>query len=153
MGDPVGDIYLPAHPAAGAGKAAAAGLSPEPTHISKRQNRTPPRQDNRLPLSGPGISSLTGDPHGFVDEVLARDGLPRRVRSTVSNFMFACAIPVRDRVPCALPAGSPSSMQGLSASPFGTRHCRRASSSSMPSFPRRHSWTRASPGSLIAWIT
>lgn len=49
------------------------------------------------------VVSVSGDPHGFVDEVLARDGLSRRVALTVPNFMFAAAIlPDTDFI-CAVP--------------------------------------------------
>lgn len=37
------------------------------------------------------VVSLTGDPHGFVDEALAKQGYSRRVALTVPNFMFALA--------------------------------------------------------------
>ncbi|WP_343518406.1 LysR substrate-binding domain-containing protein [Sphingomonas sp.] len=49
------------------------------------------------------VVSLTGDPHGFVDEVLARDGRSRRVALTVPNFMFACAILPETDLVCAIP--------------------------------------------------
>ncbi|UIJ44801.1 LysR family transcriptional regulator [Sphingomonas cannabina] len=49
------------------------------------------------------VVSLAGDPHGFVDEVLARDGLSRRVALTVPNFMFACAILPSTDLLCAIP--------------------------------------------------
>jgi DNA-binding transcriptional LysR family regulator len=38
------------------------------------------------------VVSLTGDPYGFVDEVLAKQGHSRRIALTVSNFMFALAV-------------------------------------------------------------
>lgn len=38
------------------------------------------------------VVSLTGDAHGFVDDVLARAGRRRRVALTAPNFMFALAI-------------------------------------------------------------
>jgi len=49
------------------------------------------------------VVSLTGDPHGFVDDVLAREGLSRRVALTVPNFMFACAILPDTDLLCAVP--------------------------------------------------
>lgn len=49
------------------------------------------------------VVSLTGDPHGFVDEVLARDGRSRRVALTVPNFMFAAAILSGTDLICAIP--------------------------------------------------
>lgn len=49
------------------------------------------------------VVSLTGDPHGFVDDVLARDGFSRRVALTVPNFMFACAILPGTDLLCAIP--------------------------------------------------
>lgn len=50
------------------------------------------------------VVSLTGDPHGFVDEVLARAGHTRRVALTVPNFMFALAVLAQSDLICALPA-------------------------------------------------
>ncbi|MBL0727289.1 LysR family transcriptional regulator [Piscinibacter sp. HJYY11] len=50
------------------------------------------------------VVSLTGDPHGFVDEVLARSGLSRRVALTVPNFVFALAVIADTDLVCALPA-------------------------------------------------
>lgn len=38
------------------------------------------------------VVSQTGDPHGFVDNVLMSRGLSRRVALTVPNFMFALAV-------------------------------------------------------------
>ena len=38
------------------------------------------------------VVSLAGDPHGFVDEILAQHGRARRVALTVPNFMFALAV-------------------------------------------------------------
>ena len=61
------------------------------------------------------VVSLTGDPHGFVDEVLAGDGLSRRVALTVPNFMFACAILPATDLLCAIPRR----FAGLYAVPFG----------------------------------
>ncbi|KRC81430.1 LysR family transcriptional regulator [Sphingomonas sp. Root241] len=49
------------------------------------------------------VVSLTGDAHGFVDEVLARHGHKRRVALTVPNFMFACAILAGTDLLCAVP--------------------------------------------------
>ena len=37
------------------------------------------------------LVSLSGDPHGFVDEFLAKRGLKRRVALTVPTFMMALA--------------------------------------------------------------
>lgn len=53
--------------------------------------------------SGHLVVSLTGDPKGFVDEVLAREGRSRRVQLTVPNFMFACAILAETDLICAIP--------------------------------------------------
>lgn len=50
------------------------------------------------------VVSLTGDPHGFVDELLARSGRARRVALTVPNFMFALAVIAQTDLICALPA-------------------------------------------------
>lgn len=49
------------------------------------------------------VVSLAGDPHGFVDEVLARRGLARRVALTVPNFMFALAVLAETDLISALP--------------------------------------------------
>lgn len=38
------------------------------------------------------VVSLGGDPHGFVDDALAREGRSRRVALTMSNFMAALAM-------------------------------------------------------------
>ena len=50
------------------------------------------------------VVSLTGDPHGFVDELLARSGHTRRVALTVPNFMFALAVLAQSDLVCAVPA-------------------------------------------------
>jgi DNA-binding transcriptional LysR family regulator len=49
------------------------------------------------------VVSLTGDPHGFVDEVLAQRGLSRRVALTVPNFLFALAAIGDTDLICAVP--------------------------------------------------
>jgi DNA-binding transcriptional LysR family regulator len=49
------------------------------------------------------VVSLTGDPRGFVDEVLARRGYSRRIALTVPNFMFALAMVAETDLICALP--------------------------------------------------
>lgn len=49
------------------------------------------------------VVSLTGDPYGFVDEVLAQQGKRRRVALTVPNFMFALAMLADSDLVCALP--------------------------------------------------
>ncbi|MFI0847791.1 LysR substrate-binding domain-containing protein, partial [Mesorhizobium sp. IMUNJ 23232] len=38
------------------------------------------------------VVSQTGDPHGFVDNILSEQGLSRQVALTVPNFMFALAV-------------------------------------------------------------
>lgn len=38
------------------------------------------------------VVSLTGDPYGFIDEVLGKQGRARRIAVTVPNFMFALAV-------------------------------------------------------------
>jgi DNA-binding transcriptional LysR family regulator len=50
------------------------------------------------------VVSLTGDPQGFVDELLAQAGRRRRVALTVPNFMLALAILAQSDLICALPA-------------------------------------------------
>lgn len=49
------------------------------------------------------VVSESGDPHGFVDTLLAGRGLARRVMLTVPNFMFACAIVGATELICATP--------------------------------------------------
>jgi DNA-binding transcriptional LysR family regulator len=49
------------------------------------------------------VVSLTGDAHGFVDQVLAKQGLSRRIALTVPNFMFALAIIAETDLISALP--------------------------------------------------
>ncbi|WP_280151672.1 LysR family transcriptional regulator [Piscinibacter sp. XHJ-5] len=49
------------------------------------------------------VVSMTGDPHGFVDEALARHGRARRVALTVPNFMFALTTVSQTDLVCALP--------------------------------------------------
>jgi DNA-binding transcriptional LysR family regulator len=49
------------------------------------------------------VVSLAGDPHGFVDDILARQGKSRRVALTVPNFMFAIALLPETDLVCALP--------------------------------------------------
>jgi DNA-binding transcriptional LysR family regulator len=49
------------------------------------------------------VVSLDGDPHGFVDNVLAAQGRSRRVALTGPNFMFALAVLAESDLLCALP--------------------------------------------------
>lgn len=49
------------------------------------------------------VVSLSGDHRGFVDEVLERQGLSRRVALTVPNFMFALGVLADSDFICALP--------------------------------------------------
>lgn len=49
------------------------------------------------------VVSLTGDPHGFVDGVLAQQGRSRRIAVTVPNFMMALATLVDTDLIAALP--------------------------------------------------
>jgi DNA-binding transcriptional LysR family regulator len=49
------------------------------------------------------VVSHSGDPHGFVDEALARLGRSRRVALTVPNFMFALTVVAETDFACALP--------------------------------------------------
>ena len=49
------------------------------------------------------VVSMTGDPHGFVDEILARDGRSRRIALTLPNFMFALAVVADSKLACAIP--------------------------------------------------
>ena len=49
------------------------------------------------------VVSLTGDPHGFVDDVLAAKGLTRRVALTVPNFTMALALIAETDLIAALP--------------------------------------------------
>lgn len=49
------------------------------------------------------VVSLTGDPYGFIDRVLAQQGRTRRVALTVPNSMFALAAVAESDLVCALP--------------------------------------------------
>jgi DNA-binding transcriptional LysR family regulator len=49
------------------------------------------------------VVSLTGDRHGFVDEVLAKHGRSRRIALTVPNFLFALAVIAETDLITALP--------------------------------------------------
>ncbi len=49
------------------------------------------------------VVSFSGDPHGFVDEVLATHGYTRRIALTVPNFMFALAVIADTDLIAALP--------------------------------------------------
>jgi len=49
------------------------------------------------------VVSLSGDPHGFVDAVLAKQGHSRRIALTVPNFMFALAVIAETDLISALP--------------------------------------------------
>ncbi len=49
------------------------------------------------------VVSLAGDPHGFVDELLASHGRSRQVALTVPNFMFALAVIADSDLISALP--------------------------------------------------
>ncbi|WP_413992075.1 LysR substrate-binding domain-containing protein [Labrys okinawensis] len=49
------------------------------------------------------VVSQSGDPHGFVDEQLARQGLTRRIALTVPNFMFALSVIAETDLISALP--------------------------------------------------
>ncbi|GLS32524.1 DNA-binding transcriptional regulator, LysR family [Mesorhizobium albiziae] len=49
------------------------------------------------------VVSESGDPHGFVDEHLAKQGCTRRIALTVPNFMFALAVIAETDLISALP--------------------------------------------------
>lgn len=49
------------------------------------------------------LVSLTGDPHGFVDQSLAEHGLQRRIELTVPNFMMALSTLAETDLIAALP--------------------------------------------------
>jgi Transcriptional regulator len=49
------------------------------------------------------LVSLTGDPLGFIDELLSREGLSRRVVLTVPNFLFALSVVGETDLLAALP--------------------------------------------------
>ena len=49
------------------------------------------------------VVSLHGDPHGFVDEALAKHGRSRRVAVTVPNFLFALAVVADTGLVAAVP--------------------------------------------------
>jgi DNA-binding transcriptional LysR family regulator len=63
------------------------------------------------------LVSLSGDPHGFVDELLAKRGLKRRIVLTVPTFMMALAhLSTSDLI-----AALPRRLVALHAAPFGLR--------------------------------
>ncbi|MGX9179002.1 LysR substrate-binding domain-containing protein [Mesorhizobium sp. BHbdii] len=49
------------------------------------------------------VVSHSGDPYGFVDEQLAKQGRARRIALTVPNFMFALAVIAETDLISALP--------------------------------------------------
>lgn len=49
------------------------------------------------------VVSLSGDPHGFVDDALAKRGRARRVALTVPNFMMALAVVAETDLMAAVP--------------------------------------------------
>jgi DNA-binding transcriptional LysR family regulator len=49
------------------------------------------------------VVSMSGDPHGFVDQLLAAEGRTRRIALTLPNFMFALAVVADSDLVCALP--------------------------------------------------
>ena len=49
------------------------------------------------------VVSLAADPHGFVDEFLAKQGRSRRIAPTVPNFMLALAVIAETDLISALP--------------------------------------------------
>ncbi len=50
------------------------------------------------------VVSESGDPYGFVDQLLAKQGRSRRIALTVPNFMFALAVLAESDFVAALPA-------------------------------------------------
>jgi DNA-binding transcriptional LysR family regulator len=64
------------------------------------------------------VVSLGGDPYGFVDEVLAKQGRSRRVALTVPNFMFALAVIAETDLISALPRR----FAAMHAARFGIRN-------------------------------
>lgn len=49
------------------------------------------------------VISENGDPYGFVDEQLSKQGLRRRIALTVPNFMFALSVIAESDLIAALP--------------------------------------------------
>jgi DNA-binding transcriptional LysR family regulator len=64
------------------------------------------------------VTSLGGEAHGFVDDVLAKQGRSRRVALTVPNFMFAMAVVAGSDLIAALPRRFVE-MQGKAAGVVG----------------------------------
>ena len=64
--------------------------------------RKPPTLDRYCEMQHLVVSH-TGDPYGFVDEVLAEQGRSRRIALTVPNFMFALAVVAETDLIAALP--------------------------------------------------
>src|SRR5215468_9932049 len=60
------------------------------------------------------LVSLDGDPRGFIDELLAKRGLQRRIALTVPTFMMALAHLSRSDLIAALPRRSSSDTQPVS---------------------------------------
>jgi DNA-binding transcriptional LysR family regulator len=75
------------------------------------------------------VVSLTGDRHGFVDNVLAERGLARRVALTVPNFIMALSIAAETDLITALPRRFAS----MHAARFGV--VLREAPLSLPRFP------------------
>lgn len=75
------------------------------------------------------VVSLTGDAFGFVDEILTRHGLSRRIALTVPNFMMALAIIAKTDLIAALPR----QLTSLHARRFGVRSVEAPLA--LPSFP------------------
>ena len=79
------------------------------------------------------VVSLTGDPHGFVDDVLAEQGRSRRVALTVPNFMFALAVIAETDLISALPRR----FVAMHAARFGVVRWSAAAARPLPAQRRR----------------
>ena len=80
------------------------------------------------------VVSLTGDAHGFVDTLLAKQGRTRRVAATVPNFMLALAVIAETDLISALPRTlrRPARARAWESSRSNPR-CRSGDSGSAPS--------------------
>jgi DNA-binding transcriptional LysR family regulator len=100
------------------------------------------------------VVSISGDPHAYVDEVLAQRGLFRRVAVAVPNFMLALALLAETDLAAALPR-SLLRLHGVrfgltsTEAPLPLRRSRCAAFPFASSYPKWPCWT---PASLGCWI-
>ena len=93
------------------------------------------------------LVSLTGDAHGFVDDMLAKEGRSRRIALTVPNFMMALSLVAETDLIAALP----SRLVAMHAARYGL------TSSELPLPARRDQICAVAPKSAmmdagVAWL-